>query len=156
MTILRAPQRIALTLSVVVLAACARPASHQLQLAEPPAPGTPLRGERPRYPEMLRTATVSGEVALQVRVDRAGRVVPGSVLIQRATHPIFATQVWRVVATWEFAPGHRRGAAERTLPLVVAFVLAPDSVALTRCLRTGHQVLRSCGVVPRVREIRSH
>ncbi len=58
------------------------------------APG----GCQPKYPEMLRTAGVSGEVQAQFIVDTTGRVQAGSFKVLKTTHELFATEVRKAMS----------------------------------------------------------
>ena len=68
-------------------------------------------GPRPRYPDLLRSAGVEGEVLAQFVVDTSGRVEPGSIRVLRTSHPLFAQAVERVLPLARFVPaeaGSRR------------------------------------------------
>ena len=68
-------------------------------------------GPRPRYPDLLRSAGVEGEVLAQFVVDTSGRVEPGSIRVLRTSHPLFAEAVERVLPLARFVPaeaGSRR------------------------------------------------
>ena len=73
------------------------------------------RNAVPSYPEMLRTAGVTGRVVAEFIVDSTGRVRPGSLVIVEATHELFATSVRRTVPSFRFTPARvqRRPVAQR-------------------------------------------
>ena len=62
------------------------------------------RNAVPSYPEMLRTAGMTGRVVAEFVVDSTGRVRPGSLVIVEATHELFATSVRRTVPGFRFTP----------------------------------------------------
>ena len=70
---------------------------------------------RPRYPELLRSAGVGGEVVAQFVVDTLGRVEVGSVRVLRATHPLFAQAVERTLPVARFIPAEAGGHRVRQL-----------------------------------------
>jgi TonB family protein len=81
------------------------------EIAEPglrpvePAPGNP----RPRYPARAELAGVPGEVVAQFTVDPNGRVRRETLLIVRATHPLFALAVRDALPSMRFLPATRSG-----------------------------------------------
>ena len=75
------------------------------------APG----GCQPRYPEMLRTAGVTGEVQAQFVVDTTGRVQSGSFKVLKTTHELFATEVRKATACMRFLPAETGGKKVRQL-----------------------------------------
>lgn len=80
-------------------------------------PASPLyRGFRPpRYPDSLRHAGVEGEVVTQYVVDSSGGILPGSVRIVRATHPLFAQAVQAALPTARFTAPTFEGRKVRQL-----------------------------------------
>ena len=149
----RLPRRGRAALVVLLaLPACGKPQPDATLLRPAILAGTPVAGQRPRYPEMLRMADVArGEVRLVVTTDSEGVIVPGSPRVLDATHELFAAEVRKVLPTWRFAV--RRGQRSRTDTLAVQFVAVTDSLALPRCERAGHPVLTSCGARIRPREV---
>lgn len=81
---------------------------------------------RPRYPDLLRSAGVAGDVLVQFVVDTTGRVEPGSVRVLRATHPLFADAVTSVMPLARFVPAEAQGRRVRQL------VQQPFSFAIAR------------------------
>ena len=58
----------------------------------------------PRYPDMLRSANVEGEVLAQFVVDTLGRADMKTFYVLRATHPDFVTAVRDAVPHFRFSP----------------------------------------------------
>lgn len=67
------------------------------------------RNPMPTYPEMLRTARMTGRVVAEFVVDSTGRVRAGSLVIVEATHELFASSVRRTVPGFRFTPARVRG-----------------------------------------------
>jgi hypothetical protein len=146
--------RVAL-LTLLPLAACARPQPDASALTPPRPEGTPVAGQRPRFPEMLRVAGIArGEVRVRLATDAAGAVVPSASTVLGATHELLAAEVRKVLPTWRFRPAHDRPSP--TYTVTVQFIAVADSLAIPRCERAGHPVLVSCAARPRPRELRSH
>ena len=66
--------------------------------ARPPA------GMAPRYPDMLRSANVEGDVVAQFVVDTTGRVDMSTVKILKSTHDLFTNAVRGALQTARFTP----------------------------------------------------
>jgi len=70
-----------------------------------------LPGTAPRYPSMLQSAGVEGDVRAQFVVDTLGRVEPGSVRVLETTHDLFASAVRDALSRARFktaqAGGHK-------------------------------------------------
>lgn len=69
----------------------------------------------PRYPSMLQSAGVEGDVRAQFVVDTMGRVEPVSVKILESTHDSFAQAVREALARARFVPAEARGRKVRQL-----------------------------------------
>ena len=67
------------------------------------------RNPRPTYPEMLRTAGMTGRVVAEFIVDSTGRVRAGSLEIVESTHELFASSVRRTVPSFRFTPAKVQG-----------------------------------------------
>ena len=67
------------------------------------------RNPSPTYPEMLRTAGMTGRVVAEFVVDSTGRVRAGSFVIVEATHDLFASSVRRTVPSFRFTPARVQG-----------------------------------------------
>ena len=79
-------------------------------------PAKPQRwGNPPRYPDSLRLAGVEGDVVLQFVVDTSGGVLPGSIKVVSATHPLFAVAVQSVLPSAAFAAPTFEGRKVRQL-----------------------------------------
>jgi periplasmic protein TonB len=70
---------------------------------------------RPRYPDQLRVAGVMGRVVVQLVVDTAGRVEPGSVVIRESSHELFSQAVRAVLPSLRFTPAEVGGRRVRML-----------------------------------------
>lgn len=70
---------------------------------------------RPRYPDQLRAAGVTGRVIVRLVVDTAGRVEPGSVMIRESSHDLFAEAVRAVLPSLRFVPAEAGGRKVRML-----------------------------------------
>jgi protein TonB len=63
----------------------------------------------PRYPDMLRSAGVEGEVLAQFVVDTTGRADVGSFKVLKTTHDLFATAVKNALPNMRFSPAEVGG-----------------------------------------------
>jgi TonB family protein len=74
-------------------------------------PATPVAGSgAPRYPDILRSAGVEGQVLAQFVVDTTGRVVENSFKLIEASHDLFAAAVRNALPAMRFTPAELRGA----------------------------------------------
>jgi protein TonB len=69
------------------------------------APGS----QQPRYPEMLKTAGVEGEVLASFVVDTTGRAEPGSFKVLKTSHELFASAVRNALPNMKFLPAEVGG-----------------------------------------------
>ncbi len=69
----------------------------------------------PRYPSMLRSAGIEGDVRAQFVVDTLGRVETGSVRILESTHESFSQAVRDALSRARFVPAEARGRKVRQL-----------------------------------------
>ena len=60
--------------------------------------------QRPRYPDILKSAGVEGEVLAQFVVDTMGRVEPGSFKVLKTSHALFETAVRAALPGMRFIP----------------------------------------------------
>ena len=74
-------------------------------------PGT----SNPRYPSMLQSAGVEGDVRAQFVVDTLGRVESGSVKILETSHDLFGAAVRNALMRARFAPAEAGGRKVRQL-----------------------------------------
>ena len=74
-----------------------------------------LAPPRPRYPEQLRAAGVTGRVVVRLVVDTAGRLEPGSVEIRESSHDLFTRAVRAVLPSLRFTPAEAGGRKVRML-----------------------------------------
>ena len=63
----------------------------------------------PSYPEMLRTAGITGQVLVEFVVDSTGRVRPGSLQVVESTHELFTSSVRRTIPSFRFTPARVQG-----------------------------------------------
>jgi protein TonB len=78
-------------------------------------PAALLPPPRPRYPDQLRVAGVTGRVVVRLVVDTVGRVEPASVVIRESSHDLFAQAVRGVLPSLRFAPAVAGGRKVRML-----------------------------------------
>jgi TonB family protein len=83
-------------------------------------------GRGPRYPEDLRTMSVTGEVVVRFVVDSTGGVRTGSLTILRSSHPGFTKAVAEFLRTARFHPARVGGIA------VAQLVQEPFTFSLDR------------------------
>ena len=69
----------------------------------------------PRYPSMLQSAGVDGQVRAQFVVDTLGRVEQGSFRALESTHDLFAAAVREALARARFTPAEVGGRKVRQL-----------------------------------------
>ncbi len=74
-------------------------------------PGSPA----PTYPEMLKSAGVEGEAAVQFVVDTLGRAEPGSFKVLQASHDAFSQAVRSALPRMRFLPAEIGGRKVRML-----------------------------------------
>ena len=94
----------------------------QVEKQVAPAPGNP----GPRYPDMLRSANVEGEVLVQFVVDTTGRVENGSIKILKSSHDLFTNSVRSALGSMRFYPAEIGGRKVKQL------VQQPFNFTLTR------------------------
>lgn len=75
----------------------------------------------PRYPELLRSAGVQGQVTMQFVVDTLGVADRNSFTILEASHPLFAVAVREALGRQRFAPAEAGGRPVKQL-VVQTFV----------------------------------
>ena len=95
--------------------------THTVEVAVVPDAHNPS----PSYPEMLRTAGITGHVLVEFVVDSTGRVRAGSLAIVESDHPLFASSVRRTVPSFRFTPAlvqGRRVAQRVRVPFEFAIV----------------------------------
>jgi TonB family protein len=74
-------------------------------------PGNPA----PRYPDVLRSASVEGEVLAQFVVDTNGRAVMNTFKVLKSSHDLFTTSVKDLLVTMRFYPAEVAGRKVRQL-----------------------------------------
>jgi TonB family protein len=77
----------------------------QIEKAAEPLPGNPA----PRYPDMLRSANVEGQVLAQFVVDTSGRVDMNSFKVLKTTHDLFSNSVKASLPNMTFSPAQVGG-----------------------------------------------
>ncbi|HEY2850825.1 MAG TPA: TonB family protein [Gemmatimonadaceae bacterium] len=78
---------------------------YQVEKPVMPAPGSPS----PRYPDILKSAGVEGEVVVSFTVDTTGRVLMSTLNILKSTHELFAAAVRSALPTMRFLPAEVGG-----------------------------------------------
>ena len=104
----------------------AAPTQETFQAFEVEKAVAPVPGAAPRYPDMLRTANVEGQVLAQFVVDTAGRVDITTFRVLSSTHDLFTQAVRQHLATARFFPAEIGGRRVKQL------VQQPFNFALTR------------------------
>jgi protein TonB len=100
----RGPDSVAATVAggLATIATVERPAA----LRTPP---------RPRYPEQLRAAGVTGRVVVRLVVDTLGRIEPATIVIRESSHDLFTHAVRAVLPGLRFIPAEAGGRKVRML-----------------------------------------
>jgi protein TonB len=75
---------------------------------EKPVVGAP-NSAQPRYPEILKSASVEGEVMAQFVVDTSGRAEPGSFKVLKSSHELFTSAVREALPRMRFLPAEVGG-----------------------------------------------
>jgi protein TonB len=94
----------------------------QVEKQVAPAPGNP----GPRYPDMLRSANVEGEVLVQFVVDTTGRVEMSQFKVLKSSHDLFTNAVKQALTGMRFYPAEIGGRKVKQL------VQQPFNFTLTR------------------------
>jgi protein TonB len=94
----------------------------QVEKQVAPAPGNPV----PRYPDMLRSANVEGEVLAQFVVDTTGRVEMSQFKVLKSSHDLFTSAVRQHLAVSRYYPAEIGGRKVKQL------VQQPFNFTLTR------------------------
>ena len=69
----------------------------------------------PRYPEILKSAGVEGEVLASFEVDTTGRAVSSSFKVLKTSHELFASAVRNALPNMRFLPAEIGGKKVRQL-----------------------------------------
>ena len=77
----------------------------QVEKQVSPLPGNPA----PRYPDMLRSANVEGEVLAQFVVDTTGRYEAGTFKVLKSSHELFTAAVKSALPNMKFYPAEVGG-----------------------------------------------
>lgn len=75
------------------------------------APGN----QPPRYPDMLKSANIEGEVLMQFVVDTTGKVEPSSITVLKSSHDQFSASVRQALLRMKFLPAEIGGRKVRQL-----------------------------------------
>ena len=94
----------------------------QVEKQVAPAPGN----AGPRYPDMLRSANVEGEVLVQFVVDTSGRADMGTFKVLKTSHDLFTNSVRQALGQMRFYPAEIGGRKVKQL------VQQPFNFTLTR------------------------
>jgi TonB family protein len=94
---------------LALLVCCAAACGGRLHTTEVVSAG------RPAYPDSLRAQGIEGRVIVQVVVDTAGVVEPGSAAVVRSPHPGFNDAAIAFVYSARFRPARRHGQAIRAV-----------------------------------------
>jgi|SRR5687768_9303366 len=85
----------------------------EFQVEKPVAPAPGNTG--PRYPDILRSANVEGEVLAQFVVDEAGRAEMGTFKILKSSHQLFTDAVRESLSEARYVPAELGGVRVRQL-----------------------------------------
>jgi protein TonB len=77
----------------------------QVEKPVAPVPGT----GNPRYPDILRSSSIEGEVLAQFVVDTTGRVEVSSFKVIRTSHELFSASVRQALPNMRFLPAEVGG-----------------------------------------------
>lgn len=89
-----------------------------------PDPNTPLA---PHYPDSLFSAGVTGSVVAEFVIEADGRLLPETLEIVAATHPLFAEATRRALLATRFLPATLRGQrVPQAVQLPIRFTLARE------------------------------
>jgi protein TonB len=83
----------------------------QVEKAVTPLPGSPAA----RYPDMLRSANIEGEVLAQFVVDTEGRPDVSTFKVLKSTHDLFTSAVLAALPNMRFQPADVGGHAVKQL-----------------------------------------
>jgi protein TonB len=78
---------------------------YQVQKAVSPAAGN----RAPRYPDLLRSAKIEGQVLAQFIVDENGIADSTSITVLRSTHDLFTNAVLSTIGSFRFNPAELGG-----------------------------------------------
>jgi TonB family protein len=80
-----------------------------------------------RYPDILLSANVAGEVVLEATIDAGGRVDLRTLKVRRETHALFTNAVRASLLGWRFVPARLAGTPVRARGVLrVEFMLPSD------------------------------
>jgi hypothetical protein len=103
----------------------------------------PRSAPSPKYPDLLRSAGVEGDVIVDLTIDSIGRVDASHVKMIDSVHHLFAISVRRAIDTTAWLPARHLG---RPIPSVqrdtFSFMLKKDSVAA--CPKSTEHHKRIC------------
>ncbi len=83
--------------------------------AELDDPVQPISQPTPRYPPVMQSAGIAGQVQLQYIVDTTGHLEPASLKVMKSTHQAFEEPSKEVIQKSVFKPARFRGRAVRQL-----------------------------------------
>ena len=80
-----------------------------------------------RFPPLLQTANVGGDVSLVLVVGEDGRPITGLTRIEKSSHDLFSGSARAATSRWQFAPPTMDGVPMRAeVPVGVSFTLPSD------------------------------
>ncbi|HKW12555.1 MAG TPA: TonB family protein [Gemmatimonadaceae bacterium] len=90
----------------------------------------PRQALSPKYPDLLRSANVEGEVVLDIAIDTAGRVDPSRLKVIRSDHQLFLKSVRQAIDTTAWLPARQMGRPIQSVRRdTISFLLKNDSAA---------------------------
>lgn len=117
----------------------------EFQVTKPvtPAPGNMA----PRYPDMLRSSNVEGDVLAQFVVDTMGNADMFTFKVLRSTHDLFTAAVRGSLATMKFVPAEVGGRKVKQL-VQMPFMFSLSKVAVDTAAMTRARVIALAGEKP--------
>ena len=85
-----------------------------------------------RYPEILVSANVEGEVVLEATIDTTGRIDLRTLKVRRETHALFTYAVRASMSAWWFVPARVAGAPVRARGVLRVEFLLPSNDSIPR------------------------
>jgi TonB family protein len=85
-----------------------------------------------RYPDLLLSADVPGEVVLEATIDTIGRLDFQTLKVRRETHALFTSAVRAAIPAWRFVPARIAGTPVRARGVLRVEFLLPSEDSMPR------------------------
>lgn len=100
----------------------------------------PRRALSPKYPDLLRSADVEGDVVIEMAIDSAGRVDTSRLKVIRSDHQLFLMSVRQAIDTTAWLPARQMGRPIQSIRRdTISFLLKKDSAAACPKSNDHHQ-----------------